>query len=72
MEENAMTVAMNFYEEKKVDEMLKEAEALGVPVTVIDTKDTETTFAIGDTWTAVIFQKPGKPIAVTIRPVVKK
>lgn len=67
-----MTVAMNFYEEKKVELMLKEAEELGVPVKVIDTKETETTFAIGDTWNAVIFQKPGKPVAVTIRPVVKK
>ncbi len=67
-----MVVAMNFYEEKKVDEMLKEAEDMGVPVKILETKDTETTFAIGDTWTAVIFQKPGKPVAVTIRPVVKK
>lgn len=66
-----MDVAHDFYEHKDEERLLKEAEAAGVSVKVTDTTETSKTYVVGDTWTAIVYRKPGKPVAVTLRPIFK-
>ena len=70
-EEVAMEVAMNFYEEKNVEKFLAEAKEKGVTVTVHEEKEGEfVDYLVGGVIHAVRFAKPGKPVAVTLRPIV--
>lgn len=70
-EEAAMDVAMNFYEEKDVEKFLAEAKERGVIVTVHEEKKDEfVDYLVGGVVHVVRFSKPGKPVAMTIRPVV--
>ena len=66
-----MDVAHDFYEHKDEERLLKEAEAAGVSVVVKETTDVSKTYVVGDTWTAIVYRKPGKPVAVTLRPILK-
>jgi hypothetical protein len=45
--------------------------AAGVEVRVTETTETSKTYVVGDTWTAIVYRKPGKPVAVTLRPILK-
>lgn len=67
----AMDVAHEFYEHKNEERLLQEAKEAGVEVKVTETTELSTTYVIGDTWTAIIYRKPGKPVAVTLRPILK-
>jgi len=70
-EEVAMDVAMNFYEEKNVEKVLAEAKEKGVIVEVFEDKPNEfVDYLVGGVIHVVRFCKPGKPIAMTVRPVV--
>jgi hypothetical protein len=70
-EEVAMDVAMNFYEEKDVEKFLAEAKEKNVIVEVYeDKKDEFVDYIVGGVIHVVRFAKPGKPVAMTIRPVV--
>jgi hypothetical protein len=70
-EEVAMDVAMNFYEEKNVEKFLAEAKEKGVSVDVFEEKPNEfVDYLVGGVIHVVRFCKPGKPIAMTLRPVV--
>jgi hypothetical protein len=70
-EEVAMDVAMNFYEEKNVEKFLAEAKEKGVIVEVFEDKPNEfVDYLVGGVIHVVRFCKPGKPIAMTVRPVV--
>jgi hypothetical protein len=70
-EEVAMDVAMNFYEEKNVEKFLAEAKEKGVIVEVFEDKPNEfVDYVVGGVIHVVRFCKPGKPIAMTVRPVV--
>jgi len=70
-EEVAMDVAMNFYEEKNVEKFLAEAKEKGVIVEVFEDKPNEfVDYLVGGVIHVVRFCKPGKPIAMTLRPVV--
>lgn len=70
-EEVAMDVAMNFYEEKDVEKFLAEAKEKGVTVTIHEEKPGEyVDYIVGGVIHVVRFAKPGKPVAMTIRPIV--
>jgi hypothetical protein len=70
-EEVAMEVAMNFYEEKNVEIFLAEAKEKGVSVVVHEEKKDEfVDYLVGGVIHVVRFAKPGKPVAMTVRPVV--
>jgi hypothetical protein len=70
-EEVAMDVAMNFYEEKNVEKFLAEAKEKGVIVEVFEDKPNEfVDYLVGGVIHVVRFCKPGKPIAMTVRPVI--
>ena len=70
-EEVAMDVAMNFYEEKNVEKFLAEAKEKGVIVEVFEDKPNEfVDYLVGGVIHVVRFCKPGKPVAMTVRPVV--
>jgi hypothetical protein len=70
-EEVAMEVAMNFYEEKNVEMFLAEAKEKGVIVEVFEEKKDEfVDYLVGGVIHVVRFAKPGKPVAMTVRPVV--
>ena len=70
-EETAMEVAMNFYEEKNVEVFLAEAKEKGVSVVVHEEKKDEfVDYLVGGVIHVVRFAKPGKPVAMTVRPVV--
>ena len=70
-EEVAMEVAMNFYEEKNVEKFLAEAKEKGVIVEVFEErKDEFVDYLVGGVIHVVRFAKPGKPVAMTVRPVV--
>ena len=70
-EEVAMEVAMNFYETKDTEKFLAEAKEKGVTVKVHEEKANEfVDYVVGGVIHVVRFSKPGKPVAVTIRPVV--
>jgi hypothetical protein len=66
-----MDVAHEFYEHKDVERLMKEAKEAGVEVKVTETTETSTTYVVGSTWTAILYRKPGKPVAVTLRPILK-
>lgn len=69
-EEVAMEVAMNFYESKDLKKFLAEAEEKGVTVKVHEEKKDEfVDYVVGGILHVVLFCKPGKPLAVTFRPV---
>ncbi len=70
-EEVAMEVAMNFYEHKDTEKFLAEAKEKGVHVSVHEEKKDEfVDYVVGDVLHVVRFAKPGKPVAMTVRPVV--
>ncbi len=70
-EEVAMEVAMNFYEDKDVEKFLEEAKEKGVLIEVYEEKKDEfVDYIVGGVIHVVRFAKPGKPVAMTIRPVV--
>jgi hypothetical protein len=70
-EEASMEVAMNFYESKDVDAFLAEAKAKGVTVRIHEEKKDELVdYVVGGILHVVRFAKPGKPVAMTVRPVV--
>ncbi len=70
-EEVAMEVAMNFYEEKDVEKFLAEAKEKGVTVSIHEEKKDEfVDYVVGGVVHVVRFAKPGKPVAMTVRPVV--
>jgi hypothetical protein len=67
----SMEVAMNFYEEKNVEKFLAEAKEKGVSVKIHDEKKDEFVDYVGGGVIHVVrFAKPGKPVAVTVRPVI--
>jgi hypothetical protein len=67
----AMEVAMNFYEHKDVEKFLAEAKEKDVHVRIAeDKKDEYVDYVVGGMMHVVRFAKPGKPVAMTIRPVV--
>jgi hypothetical protein len=69
-EETAMEVAMNFYEEKNVEKFLAEAKEKGVTVRIHEEKKDEfVDYVVGGVVHVVRFAKPGKTVAVTIRPI---
>ena len=66
-----MDVAMNFYEHKDVDKFLAEAKEKGVGVQIAEEKKDEfVDYIVGGVVHVVRFAKPGKPVAMTVRPVV--
>lgn len=70
-EETAMDVAMNFYESKDVAAFLAEAKEKDVTVEIHEEKKDEfVDYVVGGIVHVVRFCKPGKPVAMTIRPVV--
>ena len=70
-EEAAMEVAMNFYEEKDVEKFLAEAKEKGVTVRINEEKTDEyADYVVGGVVHVIRFAKPGKPVAITVRPVV--
>ena len=70
-EEVAMEVALSFYENKDVEKFLTEAKEKGVTVKLHEEKKDEfIDYVVGGIVHVVLFCKPGKPMAVTIRPVV--
>ena len=70
-EDVAMEVAMNFYEEKNVEQFLAEAKEKNVTVEVHEEKKDEyVDYIVGGVVHVVWFCKPGKKSAVTIRPIV--
>ncbi len=66
-----MDVAHEFYEHKDEERLFKEAADAGVSVVLTETTETSKTYVVGDTWTAILYRKPGKPVAVTLRPILK-
>jgi hypothetical protein len=71
MEAEAMTLAYSFYEHKEHDKFLKEIEETKVPVKLIESTEHTKTYRIGDTWTVIYQAKPGKAVAVVLRPILK-
>jgi hypothetical protein len=70
-EADAMDIAHDFYEHKDEERLLADADKLGVTVKLTEVTDTSKTYVVGDTWSAIIYRKPGKPVAVTLRPILK-
>ena len=66
-----MDVAMNFYEHKDTEKFLTECKELGVVVRVAEEKPNEyVDYVVGGVIHVIRFAKPGKPVAMTVRPVV--
>lgn len=66
-----MDVAMNFYESKDVTAFLAEAKEKDVTVEIHEEKKDEfVDYIVGGVIHVVRFAKPGKPVAMTVRPVV--
>jgi hypothetical protein len=66
-----MEVAMNFYEHKDVEKFMAEAKEKGVVVHVAEEKKDELVdYVVGGIIHVIRFAKPGKPVAMTVRPVV--
>ena len=62
---------MNFYEHKNTEEFLAECKEKGVIVHVAEEKPNEyVDYVVGGIVHVIRFAKPGKPVAVTVRPVV--
>lgn len=62
---------MNFYEHKDVEKFLAEAKEKDVHVRIAEEKKDEyVDYVVGGMMHVVRFAKPGKPVAMTIRPVV--
>jgi hypothetical protein len=68
MEAAAMDIAHDFYEHKDEEKLLADGLRLNVSVKLTDVTETSKTYVVGDTWTIIIYRKPGKPVAVTLRP----
>ena len=71
MTDTAAIIAYNFYEHKDAEKLLAEANAEGVSVKLVETKEGQTTYDIGGAWTAILFTPTGKKASVTIRPILK-
>jgi hypothetical protein len=69
-ESDSMDVAMNFYEHKDVAKFLAEAQEKGVVVHVAEEKADYVDYVVGGVIHVIRFAKPGKPVAMTLRPVV--
>jgi hypothetical protein len=66
-----MDVAMGFYEHKDVDRFLAECKAQNVSVKIAEEKPNEfVDYVVGGVIHVLRFAKPGKPVAMTVRPVV--
>ena len=62
---------MNFYEHKDVEKFMAEAKEKGVVVHVAEEKKDELVdYVVGGIIHVIRFAKPGKPVAMTVRPVV--
>lgn len=62
---------MNFYEHKDVEKFLAEAKEKNVLVSVAEEKGGEyVDYVVGGVIHVVRFAKPGKPVAMTVRPVI--
>ena len=68
----AMDVAHDFYEHKDEERLLADGIKYNVSIRLTEATDTSKTYVIGSTWTAIIYRKPGKPVAVTLRPILIK
>ena len=66
-----MDIAHDFYEHKDEEKLIADGMKIGVPVKLEEATETSKTYTIGNTWTAIIYRKPGKPVAVTLRPILK-
>ena len=67
----SMEVAMNFYEHKDVEKFLAEAKEKDVHVRIAEEKKDEyVDYVVGGMMHVVRFAKPGKPVAMTVRPVI--
>ena len=70
-EQTSMEVAMNFYEHKDTEKFLAECKEKAVIVRVAEEKANEfVDYVVGGVIHVVRFAKPGKPVAMTVRPVV--
>jgi hypothetical protein len=70
-ESTSMEVAMNFYEHKDVEKFLAEAKEKDVHVRIAEEKKDEyVDYVVGGIIHVVRFAKPGKPVAMTVRPVI--
>jgi hypothetical protein len=69
-ESSAMEVAMNFYEHKDPIQFLKECAEKGVVARIAEQTDVMVDYVVGGVIHVVRFSKPGKPVAMTVRPVV--
>lgn len=70
-ESTSMEVAMNFYEHKDIDKFLAECKEKNVIVHVAEEKAGEyVDYVVGGVIHVVRFGKAGKPVAMTVRPVV--
>lgn len=67
----ASTVANEFYEHKNEEQLLKDAATYKVQVVSVEKTETSATYTIGGLWMAILYRKPGKPLAVTLRPILK-
>jgi hypothetical protein len=67
----ASELANDFYEHKNEERLLSDGKKLNVTVKLTETTETSTTYVIGDLWTAILYRKPGKPVSVTLRPILK-
>jgi hypothetical protein len=64
-----MEVAMNFYEHKDVERFLAEARGKRVTVSIAEDKPNEyVDYVVGGLIHVIRFAKPGKPVAMSIRP----
>jgi hypothetical protein len=70
-EQDAMDIAMGFYEHKDTEKFLAECAAKGVVVHIAEEKPDEfVDYVVGGVIHVIRFAKPGKPVAMTVRPVV--
>ena len=70
-EQDAMEVAMEFYEHKDVAKFLAECKEKNIIVHIAEEKLNEfVDYVVGGVIHVVRFSKPGKPVAMTVRPVV--
>jgi len=70
-EQDAMDIAMRFYEHKDTDLFLAECKVKNVVVHVAEEKADEfVDYVVGGVIHVIRFAKPGKPVAMTVRPVV--
>lgn len=65
----AMELADEFYGHKNEEKLIADGNKKNVSVRLTEVTETSKSYVIGDTWLAIIYRKPGKPVAVTLRPI---